>query len=275
MTAVDEDLTPVLVSNSDDEVDVLTVETKVGNHKIRVINGYGPQEDEDRQIILNFWQEIEKEVIVAKDSVCMVAIEMDANAKVGKEIIKEDPHHQTNNGKLLVDLVERQNLIILNALDLCEGVITRERVFENKVENSIIDYIIICQELYYYLIGMKIDDKKIHILTNYQKKKTSKKRTTSDHNLLYVSFSITFLRKPIKTRREFFNFKCEKGKQLFLEETNSSNKLSKCFTNSDNFNFNCNCFFRHLIKCFHKCFTKIRIKSGMNEVWAIRKYKIS
>ena len=137
MTAVDEDLTPVLVSNSDDEVDVLTVETKVGNHKIRVINGYGPQEDEDRQIILNFWQEIEKEVILAQDSDCMVAIEMDANAKVGKEIIKEDPHHQTNNGKLLV---ERQNLIILNALDLSEGVITRKRVFENKVENSIIDY---------------------------------------------------------------------------------------------------------------------------------------
>ena len=54
LTAVDEDLDPILVSTGNDDVDIMTVETKLGNSKIRVINAYGPQEDEDRQIILNF-----------------------------------------------------------------------------------------------------------------------------------------------------------------------------------------------------------------------------
>ena len=60
LTAVDEDLEPVLVSTGQDDVEILTVETKLGNSKIRVINGYGPQEDEEKQITLNFWLEIEK-----------------------------------------------------------------------------------------------------------------------------------------------------------------------------------------------------------------------
>ena len=41
-------------------------------------------------------------------------IEMDANAKVGKKVVKGDPHEMTNNGKLMLDLTERQNLVITN-----------------------------------------------------------------------------------------------------------------------------------------------------------------
>ena len=57
----------------------------------------------------------------------------------------------------------RQNLSIVNSLDLCKGVIMRERVFENKEENSVIDFILICQELLQYLIERKIDDERLYI----------------------------------------------------------------------------------------------------------------
>ena len=67
---------------------------------------------------------------------------MDANAKVGNTIIKEDPHNMTNNGKLLLDVVQRQGLIIGNSLDICKGLITRERLFDNKSEK-------ICYRLHY------------------------------------------------------------------------------------------------------------------------------
>ena len=64
---------------------------------------------------------------------CKILIQMDANAKVGCEIIKSDPNKISNNGRLLVDLVERQNLAILNANDLCEGVITRHRTTKRNL----------------------------------------------------------------------------------------------------------------------------------------------
>ena len=188
LTAVDEDLEPVLVSTGQDDVEILTVETKLGNSKIRVINGYGPQEDEEKQITLNFWLEIEKEVLAARDNGCMILIEMDANAKVGNEVIANDPHEQTNNGKILLDIVNRHDLVIVNALELCKGVITRERVFEKKVEKSAIDYVVICRELYDFLTSMIIDEERLHVLTNSARNRTTLRRTTSDHNILYCNF---------------------------------------------------------------------------------------
>ena len=64
---------------------------KVGNHNVRIINCYGPQEisqsqraaPDQQHIVHQFWTELEKEVIKAKYEGCLVLIEMDANAKVG------------------------------------------------------------------------------------------------------------------------------------------------------------------------------------------------
>ena len=198
----------------------------------------------------------------AKDEGCMVIIEMDANAKIGKEVIQKDVHNQSNNERILIDMARRQNLTIVNSLDLCKGVITRERVFENKVEQSVIDYILICEELLRYLTVMKIDDERTYVLTNYQKKKTKKKTTSSDHNLLFSKFSLTSIQQPRILRKEFFQFKCENSKKLFLEETNTTNKLSNCFSGSSNFPTSCKHFFSNLNQCFFKCLKKVRIRSG-------------
>ena len=136
LTAVDEDLQPVLVSTGDeDDTELITVQIKVGERQVRIINAYGPQEDEKQQKILSFWAEIEKEVIKSKENNCLTIIQMDANAKVGKVIIKGDPHDATNNGKILLEITERQNMTIVNSLTECKGVITRERTAGGKVEN--------------------------------------------------------------------------------------------------------------------------------------------
>ena len=54
-------------------------------------------------------------------------VQLDANAKVGKNIIEGDPHEMSSNGPSLLDLTQRHNLTIANALDVCKGTITRER----------------------------------------------------------------------------------------------------------------------------------------------------
>ena len=47
LTCVDVDLNPVLVSSCKDGAEILTVEISIENKKIRIINGYGPQEDDE------------------------------------------------------------------------------------------------------------------------------------------------------------------------------------------------------------------------------------
>ena len=64
----------------------------------------------------------------SKDNECLTIIELDANAKVGENIIKGDPNPTSNNGKIMLDIIRRHNLLIVNTSDLCTGLIIRERV---------------------------------------------------------------------------------------------------------------------------------------------------
>ena len=156
-TFVDVNLDPILLHIGDNYVETMTVEVNVGvgiDKKLRIIDGYGPQEHADRNIIANFWEDIEEQIVSAKSSGSFVVVQIDANAKVGDKIIKNDPHTMTSNGKTLIDLVERQNLIIGNATEKCSGKITRERNVEGNKETSIIDYIIVCEDLYQYMREM-------------------------------------------------------------------------------------------------------------------------
>ena len=159
LTAVDQNLAPVLISTGKDEnSEILTVQINVGSHNLRIINAYGPQEDDGNKEVYDFWQEVEEEILAAKDANCLVLVQLDANAKVGMENIKGDPNKATPNGKLMLDVIERQNLTIANTLDLCKGTITRERATKVGVEKSVIDYVIVCSELRNYLEEMIIDD---------------------------------------------------------------------------------------------------------------------
>ena len=263
LTAVKEDLNPVLVSQGDEEIEIIVVEADLGKKKIRIVNGYGPQEDDDVQDIFNFWQEFENKVIQAVEDQCLILIELDANAKLGNEVIKNDPHKISNNGKLLMDIITRQNLVIANSLDICKGTITRERIFDNKTERSVIDYILICQELAKDILEVTIDEERVHVLSRIAKKKI----VMSDHNILYSKFNISYTRKPRQIRKEFFNFKCEAGKKHFLEETSKTEKLSTCFETNKTFEEKADNFFKTLTGIFHKCFQKVRIRSGNNKIF--------
>ena len=123
----------MLISSGDEKFEAIIVQVKIGSRDLRIFNCYGPQElgqaqrsaAEQGEKINAFWQELEQEVIKAYDDGCLILIEMDANAKVGSKVIKNDPNAMSENGRLLLDLVDRQNLRILNSSSKCEGVITR------------------------------------------------------------------------------------------------------------------------------------------------------
>ena len=111
-TAVDDDLSPVLISDgNDNETEVITVQIKVGKYNIRIINGYGPQEDENNEKIYDFWQKVENEIIAARENECLVMVQMDANAKIGKEKIV-----RTKNGRIMMEMAYRQEMTIANTV---------------------------------------------------------------------------------------------------------------------------------------------------------------
>ena len=88
-------------------------------------------------------------------------------AKVGERVIKGDPNNITNNGKIMMDIIEWKNLKIANSLAFCKGTITRERLFAKKAEKSVIDFIVICEELAKYIIEMSIDEERIYVLSRF------------------------------------------------------------------------------------------------------------
>ena len=231
LTAVNQNLNPVLIEAVSEESEILVVQCQIGVHKVRIINGYGPQEDEPAANRLAFWQSLEQEIVSAKNSNCMVLVQMDANAKVGKNIIPSDPNDLSNNGQLLLDLIDRENLILANSSPLCHGAITRHRVTQENVEKSILDYILICEKLGQFLEKMEIDEKRNFPLTKYASKKGTRKLVQSDHNTLFGRFSIQYKnlnwKKP---RKEMFNLKNGQCQQKFTEVTSNSTKLQKCFS---------------------------------------------
>ena len=259
-TAIRESLSPVLIAPSKEEVEILVVQCQVNEMQIRVINGYGPQDDDPLATRLNFWMSLEQDIIAAKDANCLVLVQLDANAKVGKTIIPLDPNETSENGKLLLKLIERENLRIQNISPLCRGTITRQRVTKQGEEKSILDYIITCDKLNELLEDMMIDEAQTFSLIKYASAKGKQKIVKSDHNVIYASFNIQYQNVNCKKpRQEVFNLKNIECQEIFREVSGDNAKLRKCFKMSKSFPEQCNNFLKSLDDILHQCFWKIRV----------------
>ena len=70
----------VLVSEGNEEAEFITVEANVGGMKVRLINGYGPQEKDSVHKKEAFYKKLDEEINAAKMINAGILIEMDANA---------------------------------------------------------------------------------------------------------------------------------------------------------------------------------------------------
>ena len=88
-----------------------------------------------------FWEYLENEVNNAKNDGAKVIIQMDGNLWAGRNIIKNDPKPQNQNGKLFEDFLHKNpDLNVVNAMTECEGKITRKRHTKNGIQESILDF---------------------------------------------------------------------------------------------------------------------------------------
>ena len=110
----------------DDQLEALSINIFVKNMKIRCCVGYGCQESDAVEKKDAFWGYLDNEVIEATKAGSGLLIQMDGNLWAGKEIIPNDPRPQNRNGRLFAQFLnQNSHLSVVNALDLCEGLITR------------------------------------------------------------------------------------------------------------------------------------------------------
>ena len=221
MTGIHENLNPVFIFE-DINLEILVIQIRIANISIRIINAYGPQEYAGNEKILRFYSTLDQVFQNAKFDDCLIVCQLDANAKVGFNIIQGDPYPQSPNGQILMDLIERNDLMLCNATDKCNGLITRRRITKNKKEESIIDYLIVCQEMYQYLECMNIDQNHIH--SRYIKRKNNIQVIPSDHLPIFGRFSLKWNSnlKLDKERRTIYNFKDKEGLLKYKKLTSKS-----------------------------------------------------
>jgi hypothetical protein len=236
MTIIHENLQPALIQNQNSSkmsVNVLVVEATLRKSKVRFINSYGIQETSPVEDKVDFYSTLEDEIQSTFDAGCMLCWETGANAKLGTEYIKGDPHAMTNNGQLLLNLVERYNLVIVNGTEKCSGVITRMRKKGKDIEKSAIDFFIVCQALFQMVSQMQIDEDRNMVLTKFHKNGGQTVVTESDHNPLELELDISWNTKIIQKRTEVYNLRNIECQKNFLKFTNESNILTNCLINKD------------------------------------------
>ena len=91
--------------------ELLVVEIEINHRAVRIMSGYGPQENWKEDDRTPFFSALEEEICKAEFAGISILIQMDANSKLGPEIIPNDPHERSQNGKILAGIISLKDLI--------------------------------------------------------------------------------------------------------------------------------------------------------------------
>ena len=253
---VHKSMKPVLISEYNTACELLVVEVNVNNKQIRMISGVEPHESKTEEIRMQFFIALEEEINKADLEGKSIFIEIDANSKLGSDIIPGDTHPMSPNGKILAAIIDRHALFVANGSEKCSGLITRKRTTTRSIEESSIDLVIISFDLVNDLVSLHVDDERKHVLT----KVTRTTKVESDHNVLVSKFNFSWHKSIKHEKIEIYNLKNKQGQVKFKETTSHTDYLSAVFDDeSEDLNISARRFLKRLNRIIHKCFKKIRI----------------
>ena len=179
LLGIHKSLEPVLVEEYSEKFELIVTEVKVANKQIRIMTGYGPQENWTDENKMPFYVALEEEIVKAQNEGKSIIMELDANCKLGHDYIASDPKPMSVNGKIMAGIIDRHALCVANGLGgRVKGAITRKRVTKNNIEESIIDLVIESRDMVNHVESVHIDEDKIKVLTSITntKKRCGKKR---------------------------------------------------------------------------------------------------
>ena len=170
---------------------------------------------------------------------------------------------KNRNGKLFIEFLERNpSLIVVNALDVCEGLITRKREVRlnagTKTEEAVLDFFVVNDLMLNFIKKMLIDEGREFCLSNLAQIRQNKRIIESDHNPLILDLDIQFSkRKP--ERVEMFNLRNTVCQEAFKQETENNAALLEVFETELPFEIQSKKWFKEFNNILHKCFRKVRI----------------
>ena len=256
---VDRNLKSTLIKEGTDETEALSVKVFLDKMEVRAITAYGPQENALKEKKLKSWEFLEEEVNCAELEGDGLILQMDGNLHAGSNLNRNDPNKQNNNGFLFCEFLARNpQLIVVNTLDLCEGLITRKRVLENNTEEAILDYFIVNERMRIFLRKMIIDEEKQFNLLNLAQLKKNKRIIETDHNGLVLEMELD-VGKVKPEREEMFNLRNKSCQEAFFAETETNQELIHCFKTDFPLKIQSLKWKKSLNNVLHKCFRKIRV----------------
>ena len=146
---------------------------------------YGKQETYQNQDTLDEYNTLENQINSFLAQNHQVILLGDFNAKVGNDsngISGGDPA-VSRNGKMLLDLIQNTQTVILNSQPFCTGKWTRVNT-KNTSERSILDYVIVSPALLPFIKTMAIDEAEEYKLFS--------RKSKSDHNCIYLDIQVNF-----------------------------------------------------------------------------------
>ena len=116
----------VKIYEPNETINMLGVRFEIKNNCVRFFTAHLKQcSVNTRDVIQDQFEEIKsqfKQASVCKEAMLLV---FDANVHVGGEGIKNCQDTEDWGGKMLMDMVNNENLTLVNNLDLCKGIVTR------------------------------------------------------------------------------------------------------------------------------------------------------
>ena len=180
------------VTNSSHQ-NILTTRIEMASMAIRIILGYAPQETENSEAREGFFTELEVEVTRSKLNGDIPLVIGDLNAKIEETPTKIASI--TSNGKLLLELINNQDLDVMNFNNKCKGKWTH--VIRTTGASSVLDYMLTDKTLTPVVKEMIIDEDCLFCPFLIRKEKEPQ---FSDHNALITNMEIEHIKKePPKT----------------------------------------------------------------------------
>ena len=194
-------------------INMIGVRIEVNNVGLRIYTAHLEQPSiNPKDVIVNQFDEIVNQFRSADMGMEPMLMIFDANVHVGSNAIKDCKDHQDWGGKMLMDILNREGIILLNNADLCKGIVTR--VDPRNGHQSTLD-LALCNILMLDKVkGMQIDEDGTHKLKRY-----GKKTCETDHNSICIQLEVSLA----DTQQEH-----GPSKKIFnLRNLNERNKLEK------------------------------------------------
>ena len=149
-------------------------------------------------------------------------------------------------------------MTVVNSLEICEGLITRTRNKNGKLEESVLDFFVVCDKVLPYVQKMVIDERKEFILTNYARVNQGGRAIDTDHYTQYLDIKFEIeVSKPEKV--EILDFKKKLNQEKFREIISDTTKFTRCFDNMLPLHIQIQNWRQLLSSSCKEAFSKIRI----------------